>query len=301
MARRLGRMHKVPSIVEKVVAIAAQASEAVLAIYKEAEFAVVDKADEAGPLTEADLQSNAVICRHLNELTPEIPILSEELVWQGGVADRYWAVDPLDGTKEFLKRNGEFTVNIALVEHGRPTLGVVMAPASGETWVGVLPTCSLWVSTNGRVIHDETNSACGLALKREGPGMPWRDISAIKQLDAQEPVRVVGSRSHPSPKLDQWLAQLKRPAVFVEKGSSIKLCLVAEGSAHVYPRLGPTSIWDTAAGHAVALASGASVMSLNEDGASIGELFYLDATQTLNPFFMVASPAFLKVMSNAQI
>lgn len=294
-------MRNIPSSAEKVVAIAAQASDAVLATYQGAKFSALDKADGAGPLTAADLDSNAVICKALNEFTPEIAILSEELAWRGGAADRYWAVDPLDGTKEFLKRNDEFTVNIALVENGCPTLGVVMAPVSGETWVGVLPACSLWAGTNGKVIHDEINSACGLALKREGCEMPWRDISAIKQLDAQEPLRVVGSRSHPSPKLDQWLAQLKRPVVFVEKGSSIKLCLVAEGSAHVYPRLSPTATWDTAAGHAVALASGATVLALNAEGVFVAELSYLDATQTLNPFFMVASPAFLKMISNTSV
>lgn len=281
-------MHKVPAIVEKVVDIALRASDAVIVIYAQAEYRVVDKADEGGPLTEADLASNRIICLGLNMLTPDIPILSEESPWKGGASTRYWAVDPLDGTKEFLKRNGEFTVNIALVENGRPTLGVVMAPVSGEAWVGVMPACSLL-----------GNGECtgGLALKRNGPKASWQPMQAAVTINEHVGVRVVGSRSHPSLTLAHWLAQVEAPVTLVEKGSSIKLCLVAEGAADVYPRLGPTSIWDTAAGHAVALASGAAVMELNVEGGVLGELFYRDATEVLNPFFMVAAPAFMNLKS----
>lgn len=269
------------------MAIAADAAQAIMAIYARAELASITKANDAGPLTEADLAANRVICSGLVMIAPEIAILSEESPWQGGHAQRYWAVDPLDGTKEFLKRNGEFTVNIALVENGRPTLGVVLAPATGEAWVGVTPACSLLLA------HEEL--AQSVALKRQAPGAPWQAIAAAVHLDPNEAFNVVASRSHPSPQLEQWLGRIALNVKFLEKGSSLKLCLVAQGAAHVYPRFGPTSIWDTAAGHAVALASGAAVLVLRDDGGLAGELSYLDATQTLNPFFIVASPAALSL------
>ncbi len=288
-------MHKVPAIVEKVLEIALEASREVMAVYQDPDFAVVDKGDDQGPLTQADLRANRVICDGIAGLGLGVPILTEEAAWQGGAAKRYWAVDPLDGTKEFVARNGEFTVNIALIEHGRPTLGVVVAPAIGEAWLGLTPDCSLWEAGAGR----------SLALKKIGLNSSWQVICAQTTLNAKEAITIVASRSHPSQLLTRWitrcLAQVTSPVSFVEKGSSLKLCLVAEGAAHAYPRLGPTCIWDTAAGHAVVKAAGAQVLAV--DGESLrlsGELLYPDPTQTLNPFFVVISPAFLAHLNSLE-
>ena len=228
---------------------------------------------DSSPLTEADLAANAILVVGLCAHWPHIPVLSEENLNQFAPGEQpplYWAVDPLDGTKEFIKRNGEFTVNLALVVDGVPQIGLVGVPAQGLLYVG----CA------GSAWH-----AAPMSRKRSAAG--WEDISVSGyapgtngDVDAARPLRVAMSRSHPSAELAAWLA----PWGLIETrdvGSSLKFCLVAEGAVDVYPRLGPTCIWDTAAGHALVAAAGGRVCQL--DGAP---LRYTSPAQTLNPFFV---------------
>lgn len=225
------------TLLNAVISIAEQAGAAILDIYQKdsAAFNITGKADNS-PLTAADLASHQLIVNALQALTPKLPILSEEAAdiswdirktWQ-----RYWLVDPLDGTKEFIKRNGEFTVNIALIEDGEPVLGVIYAPVLNKTY---------------------------FAAKGEGAFVKTADTTQpIQVAKPGSSVRVVGSRSHPSPELAGYLAQFAKHDM-VPVGSSLKFCLVAEGSADVYPRFGPTMQWDTGAGHIIALEAGATV------------------------------------------
>lgn len=246
-------------IMEDLVALARQAGEAILEVYA-GEFEVDHKADQT-PLTQADLASHNLIRDALAELTPEIPLLSEEsaeLPWPLRQDWReYWLVDPLDGTREFVNRNGEFTVNIALVREHRPVLGVVHVPVRNQTYFGA----------------DDHG-----AWRRDGNG-------AAVQIHSRKPPRrplvVVGSRSHANPKLEECLRDVG-PYEMVSMGSSLKFCLVAEGAADLYPRLGPTSEWDTAAAQAVVEAAGGAVLGL--DGAPIP---YNSKASCLNPWFVV--------------
>ncbi|MBR9830458.1 MAG: 3'(2'),5'-bisphosphate nucleotidase CysQ, partial [Oceanospirillales bacterium] len=169
-----------------------------------------------------------------------------------------WLVDPLDGTKEFIKRNGEFTVNIALIEQGRPVLGVVHAPVLDQTWLAAEDQGAFRVDNGGerQSIHVSTHQ----------PGKPWK---------------VYGSRSHLGPHTLAWMEALGAYEL-IRMGSSIKLCLVAEGAGHLYPRLGPTCLWDTAAAHAVINAAGGQL--LTPEGK---ELSYANPAATLNPHFIV--------------
>jgi len=251
------------SLVEPIVALAEDAGRAILEVYS-TDFDVQEK-DDASPLTQADLASHRWIDAGLRSLTPDIPVISEESglpdfderrTWQ-----RYWIVDPLDGTKEFVSRNGEFTVNIALIERGRPVLGVVHVPVLGRTYVG----CE------------------GLgAERRDGQGDP---VSIAVATASQAPVRVVGSRSHRGASLDAFLARLGDHTM-IPMGSSLKFCVVAEGGADLYPRLGPTSEWDTAAAQAVVEQAGGAVLTL--DGKPMK---YNQKADILNPHFLVIGAA----------
>ena len=236
------------------------AGKAVMAVY-EKDFEVDFKEDES-PLTEADLKANEIICRELNSLYPEIPILSEEnkeIPYEARKNwNRFWLVDPVDGTKEFIKKNGEFTVNIALIENGTPILGVVYAPALEDLYTG-----------------DLENGAF-----KNGESLPLKVNS-----NPNESLTVVASRSHLSQETEDFIEGLKENTKNVEtisKGSSLKLCLVAEGAADYYPRLAPTMEWDTAAAHAVCLAACKRVFrhDNNED------LTY-NKENLLNPWFIV--------------
>lgn len=235
--------------------IAFEAGKAIMALYH-THVEVTEKADRS-PVTAADLAANAIIMKKLALLTPDIPIVSEESAhtpwserknWQ-----TFWLVDPLDGTKEYLRKNGEFTVNIALIEHGRPVLAVVHAPVLEKSWLG--DGSRAW-----SVINNE-----------------W---SLIKTKATLPPV-IVGSRSHPSPALADFLAQFSQYQM-MEAGSSLKFCLVAEGQAQYYPRLGPTMMWDTAAGQCVAESAGGQVKTLE------GLPLSYHREDLLNPFFVVS-------------
>ncbi len=246
---------------EPVLRLAAQASERILEIYATA-FDVAAK-DDASPLTAADLAAHQVIVAGLQQLTPDIPVLSEESAsvpfaersqWQC-----YWLVDPLDGTKEFVQRNGQFTVNIALIENHEPVLGVVRIPVTGLCYFAVR----------------------GHGAFRQEPGQAPQPI-AVQLLTPDRPVRVVGSRSHGGPGLQAFVARLGVHEL-VTLGSSLKFCQVAEGAADVYPRLGPTAEWDTAAAQAIVETAGGRVVS-----AETGEpLRYNTRDALLNPHFIV--------------
>jgi 3'(2'), 5'-bisphosphate nucleotidase len=215
--------------------IAERAAREVMAVYA-APTAVMAKPDDS-PVTEADLRSDAVIRAGLATAFPGVFVLSEEST-SAGPRDHetFFLVDPLDGTKEFIARNGEFTVNIALVHRGVPVAGVVLAPAPGELWY----------------------AAQGVgAWKREAGGPRRLRVAAHAP---GTPLRVMGSRSHATPALAGWLARLPCPHVFVAAGSSLKFCRIAQGDADIYPRMGPTCQWDTAAGHAVLLEAGGAVV-----------------------------------------
>lgn len=249
--------------IEPVVELAVRAGNAILKVYA-TDFDVQEK-DDASPLTQADMASHRCIDEGLRELTPDIPVLSEE----SGLPEfaersrwtRYWLVDPLDGTKEFVSRNGEFTVNIALIENNRPVFGVVHVPVKEKTYLG----CSGYGA--------ERRSACAGAEK----------ISVSRE--TASPARVVGSRSHRGSSLDGFLDALGEYEL-LPMGSSLKFCLVAEGAADIYPRLGPTSEWDTAAAQAVVEQAGGSVLTL--DGKPLS---YNSKEQILNPHFLVIGPA----------
>jgi 3'(2'), 5'-bisphosphate nucleotidase len=238
--------------------IAAAAGDAIMAVYA-TDFPVETKADDS-PLTAADRGAHAVIAEGLRELAPDIPLWSEEgrevprsvrAAWP-----RFWLVDPLDGTREFIRRNGEFTVNIALVVGHQPVLGVVLAPALRREYFGV----------------------AGIGAQRADAGGEPRPIG-VRPVAAQA-VRVVGSRSHRGASLDDFL-QAVGPHELVGIGSSLKFGLLAEGAADVYPRLGPTSEWDTAAGQAVLEAAGGRVTDLAGQ-----PLRYNTGDGVLNPHFI---------------
>jgi 3'(2'), 5'-bisphosphate nucleotidase len=244
---------------DRVCDIARDAGSAIMEIYA-GEFSVELKGD-ASPLTCADRASHRVIADGLTAATPGIPILSEEggdIPYQERAEwSRFWLVDPLDGTKEFIKRNGEFTVNIALVEDGRVTAGVVYVPAQDTLYFGCLEY-GCWKSTDGENL------------------VPIE----VRKADHECGLTVVMSRSHPSPELAKYLQEIK-VAEALPVGSSLKLCVVAEGKADLYPRLGPTMEWDTAAGHAIVEAAGGTV--LMEDGTPLR----YNKESLLNPYFIV--------------
>ena len=228
-------------LLESITNIARRAGEVILQVYA-TDFAVRGK-DDASPVTQADEQAEALILESLAALAPGIPVVAEESAAAGRVPDlaslggRFWLVDPLDGTKEFIGRNGEFTVNIALVERGEPLLGVVLAPALGPL---------------GRLFGGCRGSG---AFVEDAAGR--RTIACRAVPDAG--LTVVASRSHgDAAALDAFLAG-RKVASLTNAGSSLKLCLVAAGEADLYPRLGRTMEWDIAAGHAVLAAAGGRV------------------------------------------
>ncbi|HSN73185.1 MAG TPA: 3'(2'),5'-bisphosphate nucleotidase CysQ [Steroidobacteraceae bacterium] len=228
---------------EALIAIAEAAGREILAVYA-TDFTSRAKQD-ASPVTEADERAEALILQRLRELTPDVPIVSEEAHAAGVVpriGERFWLVDPLDGTKEFISRNGEFTVNVALIEQQRPVLGVVHAPVLGRSYAGRVQA--------GAFVRD---------------GQHDHEIHCRRP--PEEGVTVVSSRSHGDPDaLARFLAG-REVAASRQAGSSLKFCLLAAGEADLYPRFGRTMEWDTAAGQAVLVAAGGHVTDL--DGAEL--------------------------------
>lgn len=235
-------------LAESLVGVAREAGDAIMEVYAQ-EFTAEQKADRS-PVTKADLAAEAIILPALSRLTPEIMVVSEEAAAEGGVpaeaADRFWLVDPLDGTKEFIARNGDFTVNIALVENGRPILGIVHLPALNQTYRG----------------YDAL-------AERSHDGKPFAPIASRKS-PADGAVMVI-SRSHADKELVKVEEMGERVASTLVAGSSLKFCRLAEGAADLYPRFGPTMEWDTAAGHAVLAAAGGSVNTIEGQPLTYGK------------------------------
>lgn len=234
------------NLLPQALRIAQEAGRAVMAIYNAmpgASSQVMQKAD-GSPLTQADLAAHQMIAQKLSNLTPDIPVVSEEdsasLVYRQP-AGRFWLVDPLDGTKEFLARNGEFTVNIALIKDGLAVLGVVVAPALGLAYWGC--------------------AGHGAFRETDGRIEPIRVASPTERTGHL--LRVLTSKSHMNAETQAFLDQLE-PHELIQVGSSLKFCRIAEGSADLYPRLGPTCEWDTAAGQAVLEAAGGLVLRLDQ-------------------------------------
>lgn len=246
-------------MLEQINQIARQAGDEILNIYQREEGPDIQLKADDSPVTAADLAANKVIVQGLKALTPDIPILSEESIvdWEERQHwHTYWLVDPLDGTKEFIKRNGEFTVNIALIEAGVPILGVVYAPVLDE----------LYCAAEGKAWKEQAGQRRQIHISQANPPL------------------VVISRSHANndEELKDYLQQLGEHQT-VAIGSSLKFCLVAEGNAQLYPRFGPTNIWDTGAGHAVAIAAGAQVTDWHGK-----TLDYTPRESFLNPGFRVS-------------
>ncbi len=253
------------------------AGEVIRTIYERpvAEYEI-EKKEDASPLTLADREANSVITGFLRKTS--YPILSEEesivsyetrKQWES-----LWIVDPLDGTKEFIKRNGEFTVNIAWVKNNKPIIGVIYVPVTAKLYFSGLSIGAFCVEN----IQNLTSYPDLDSLMQKGTKLP--------EVSESENYRVVASRSHTSPELNEYLEKLKKqhnkPLETVSIGSSLKFCLVAEGSADCYPRLTPTMEWDTAAGHAIALAAGMSVSLINSDKPLV-----YNREDLLNPYFIV--------------
>lgn len=250
-----------PTLLEDILSISVAAGDAIMQVYGTADFGVTYKDDESqSPLTHADMAAHHLIVNALARLTPELPCLSEEAAdisydtrraWS-----RYWLIDPLDGTREFVKRNGEFTVNIALIENGQPILGVVHAPALHASYLAAKDVGAFRISDGKRTaIHT-----------RKTPQRP----------------NLVVSKSHRDAALDVLLSPAPAHDA-VSRGSSLKFCLVAEGSADLYPRTGPTSEWDTGAGQCVAEQAGCEVYTLPD----WHPLRYNQKSSLLNPGFIV--------------
>lgn len=244
------------SVLQDVIKVADEASRRVLHIYQ-SDFKVSYKSDNS-PVTAADLASHEEICRGLRNISQDIPILSEEgqaIGWDERKHwRRFWLIDPIDGTKDFTQRTGEFTVNIALIEHGEPVLGVVTAPAAKEAYWGL----------KGQGAH-----------KRDRTG-------AVHRISVSEPKaikRVVASKNHLNEETRSYVASLGDYEL-IQAGSSLKFCRIAEGRADIYPRLGPTSEWDTAAAHGVLVAAGGRVENLD------GEPLRYGKEDLLNPHFI---------------
>ena len=254
---------------DTLLRIAKTAGNAILSVYRRAGDIDVTIKDDNSPLTEADRDAHEIIIAELKRFTPSIPILSEEsdgtsvderLSWS-----RYWLVDPLDGTKEFIKRNGEFTVNIALINKGAPELGIVHVPVTNISYLGKTGVGAWKVAATGEA-----------------------DVISITNFDLNPgQVRIVASRSHSGDLLDQLIntmeAELGKAEV-VSMGSSLKICLLAEGKADIYPRLAPTSEWDTAAAHAVLAAAGGDIVD-----TEFQALRYNQKESMLNPHFIAIS------------
>jgi 3'(2'), 5'-bisphosphate nucleotidase len=234
-------------LLERLLPVVREAGRVILDIYA-TDFEVRGK-DDASPVTEADERAEHVIAEALAHIAPDIPLVAEEAVAAGHVPEvgaRFWLVDPLDGTREFISRNGEFTVNVALVEDGVPTLGVVLAPALGRLFAGAAGVGAFIEEAGGR-----------------------RTIAA--RTPPAEGLTVVASRSHGDAAALAEFLDGQRIATLKNAGSSLKLCLVAAGEADLYPRLGRTMEWDIAAGHAVLAAAGGSVHATDGSALTYGK------------------------------
>ena len=248
-------------LIKQLIEISEEAGKAILEVYN-SDFDYEIKED-LSPLTKADTLSHEIICEGLKVLTPNIPILSEESSdipfnirssWK-----QYWLIDPLDGTKEFIKRNGEFTVNIALINNNKPIFGIIHAPVLNQTFWG-----------------SENSGSFQMEGKKEQKKIT---VSSCDKFS----LRIVASRSHTSEKLNILLRKIEKYEI-IHIGSSLKFCLIASGKADIYPRFGPTSEWDSAAGEAIVRFAGGKVISTNRKS-----LTYNSKKSYLNPDFIISN------------
>ena len=271
----------IDTALDTAIALSIEAGQAIMAIYAQ-DFSVIKK-DDLSPLTEADMAAHYIIVAGLEKLTPDLPVLSEESIpipydiratWH-----RYWLVDPLDGTREFVKRNGEFTVNIALIENHKPILGVVYVPVTGVCY---------YARQGQGAYKQEVGNAAAVA-----PGI-LPQATLVHPCTAQkihvrawngEQLIVAGSQSHRSDDFDSFLANIGDHHV-ISMGSSLKSCLVAEGKVHIYPRLGLTSEWDTAAAQCIVEEAGGQLTD-----TALRPLRYNTKESLLNPSFLVFGDA----------
>ena len=253
-------------LILEICNISIRAGNKILEYYKD-DIEVTHKNDSS-PLTKADLASNKIIKTALHNLDTTIPILSEESLVEWGTRkswNKYWLVDPLDGTKEFIKNNGEFTVNIALVEKNNPILGVIFAPAKSVIYFAKKGYGTFTIDTSV-----ELNS-----LEKA------TQIFVFKKSD---PVRIIGSRSHSNNSFTTWVNEKFPKAQIIQAGSSLKFCLIADGNADIYPRFGPTSEWDIAAGHIILNEAGGKILTLSNK-----EIKYNKKESLLNSEFIASN------------
>lgn len=225
--------------------------------------------DDHSPLTKADLDSNAIIINLLKKIDHKIPILSEESFIDWKIRKnwkKYWLIDPLDGTKEFINKNGEFTVNIALVENNKPILGVIYAPVLSTLYYASIDYGSYKIKTS-KNLDSLANS---------------KKIN-VKKKKYFEHLLVIGSRSHSNQEFDNWLKKNIQNYELIKKGSSLKFCKIADGSADIYPRFGPTSEWDIAAGHIILSEAGGNILDLDGE-----EIVYNTKEDIINPYFIAS-------------
>ncbi len=255
-----------------VLKTAVDAGRAILQIYNYENFDIELKSDNS-PLTKADKKAHEIIVEALKQTN--IPVLSEESEdkafenrkdWS-----RFWLVDPLDGTKEFIKRNGEFTVNIALIENGIATAGIIYVPVSRELYFGVRNQAAY------KIIITENTDIEDLVAQ-------FTESKKIQVRNAKDKLTIVGSRSHKSEETTAFINQVEKNfnTEMLSRGSSLKICMIAEGKAQLYPRFAPTMEWDTAAGHAIAVAAGAEI--INRD---TGRELHYNKENLRNPWFLV--------------
>lgn len=281
------------NLLNAVILLAKDAGDAILQVYN-TDFDVTKKSD-ASPLTLADLSANSVIIKGLEALTPDIPILSEET----SLADfsvrslwpSYWLIDPLDGTREFVKRNGEFTVNIALIQGNTPVLGVVYAPASEALFYamqdfGAFKQATFKDGTYQKPMNTHESTDTNISKNTSVCGKPLSMLAeriSTKPLNLNQLV-IAGSRSHVDENMQRFIKQLSNQLntqpELISMGSSLKICMVAEGIADVYPRLGLTSEWDTAAAHCILKEAGGEIVDTTGQA-----LRYNTKDNILNPHF----------------
>ncbi len=230
---------------------------------------IINKEDNS-PLTRADIDSNDFIIKSLSEINPKLPILSEEKFVEWDIRkkwSKYWLVDPLDGTKEFIKESGEYTVNIALIENNEPILGVIYAPQFSLLYYGSKENGSYKIKCD-KIITSLSNS-----IKIN-----------TKNKKSSEKYYIYGSKSHSNSKFMEWIKINFNDYKLIKKGSSIKFCELAEGKADIYPRFGPTSEWDIAAGHIILNEAGGEIKSIDKK-----KIFYNTKDSVINPPFIAKS------------
>ena len=253
-----------PNTILEILNIAIEAGKEILKVYNK--NIIVKSKEDNSPLTIADINSNNIIINKLKNVDTSIPILSEESLvnWSERKSwKKYWLIDPLDGTKEFINRNGEFTVNIALIEKNYPIFGVIYAPAKSLLYYAIKNYGAFKAKTSLKINNFDQ----------------FKIIKCNKK--QSDPIKVIGSRSHSNIEFTNWLDNNLDNYELVKAGSSLKFCLIAEGDADIYPRLGPTSEWDIAAGHIILEEAGGSISNLDKN-----KILYNTKESVINPYFI---------------